>query len=264
MTHPLLILMLISHVAAAAPAWSALRRGSLPSAPVAAAVSFLLYYDFGLVFELLGYPYDVAFFPSLFEVNLDTQRLVLAILSVSPWVLLVGAWLCDRQLLQVPVEIPQSALRRDRGSAFYLLATLLTMAPAAYGLSRLATGRELWYLRSEVGADLGPFVILLSLPMHLLAFYATLEEAKTPRGRLFALFLALGAICSSLICGQRSLLLFPLILMILSFIRRVRFWQAFALASACVVAAAALLPLFRGAYRDKNLRQDNLVAEIVL
>ena len=151
----------------------------------------------------------------------------------------------------------------DRKATFYGLASLLTIVPAAYGLSRLATGQELWYLRAEVGARLGPAVILLSVPMYLLAFYASLEDAKTLPGRMFALFLAFGAICSTLICGQRSLLLIPLILIALSYFRYVRFSRAIVLACACVVAAAALLPLFRGAYQDKQLRQDNLVAEII-
>lgn len=154
-------------------------------------------------------------------------------------------------------------MRADRKATFYCLASLLTLVPAVYGISRLATGQELWYLRAEVGAGLGPGVILLSVPMYLLAFYASLEDAKTISGRIFALLLALGAICSTLICGRRSLLLIPLILIVLSYFRYVRFWRTVVLACACVVAAAALLPLYRGAYQDKRLRQDNLVAEII-
>ena len=98
MIYWLLLLMLISHLAAASPAWAALRRGTLPAPTIAAMISFLLYYDFGIAFELLGFRYDVRYFRSILEVSDQTQRIVMFLLIAAPWVLLAGARLLDLAL----------------------------------------------------------------------------------------------------------------------------------------------------------------------
>jgi len=260
----LLILMVVSHLAAAFPAWSALRRGTLPLPPIAAAVSFLLYYDFGLAFEWLGFPYDVRFFRSLMEAYRQTQLEAIGLLIVAPWVLLCGARLTQFRLATRAVDaVGRARLVSGRRAAFYCIAVLIAAFPAWYGLSRFLNGDELWHLRSQVGSDLGPLIVLLYLPMHVLAFYVTMDDARTPNGRLFTFFLAFAAAGSSIICSQRTLLLIPAILVAISLFRRISLIKASGIVAASLVAAAAMLPMFRGTYQNKDLREDNLVVEIV-
>ncbi len=263
MITSLLVLMVVSHLTAAYPAWSALRRGTLPSPPIAAAVSFLLYYDVGLVFEWMGFPYDVRFFRSLLDAPYETQLEAVGLLIVAPWILLIGSRLTQPPAPSSPNNVGGTGLIFSRRPAFYFVAILVAGFPAWYGLSRFLNGDELWHLRSQVGTDLGPLIVLLYLPMHLLAFYVTLDDARTPSGRLFAFFLAFTAAGSSVICSQRSLLLIPAILVALNIFRRISLIKAMLIVAASVVAAAAMLPMFRGTYQNKDLRKDNLVVEIV-
>lgn len=260
MIYWLLIIMVASHIAAASPAWSALRRGTLPPPVIAATISFLLYYDFGIAVELLGFEYDIPYFQSILNAPYETQWFVMSILIVAPWILRFGA-----RLSGPPTDVlPQRPwLSRERASLFYCLAAAATALPAWYGLSHLLMGGAIWQFRSQVGMSLGPYIVMLSFPMHILAFYASTENARTPNGRLFTLFLAFGAISASIICGQRTLVLFPLLLATLSFFDRVSLLKVSGLAAACIVAAAAILPMLRGSYSDKTLREDNLLVEII-
>jgi hypothetical protein len=266
MIYWLLLVMLISHLAAASPAWAALRRGTLPPPAIAAMISFLLYYDFGIAFELLGFRYDVRFFRSILEVSDQTQRMVMFLLIVAPWVLLAGARLMGPRAdaTTASSDAPRRArLHEPRRGAFYLLAFATTVVPAWYGLAYVLESNEVWQLRSEVGAELGPSIVFLYLPIHILAFYAATEDSRTINGRLFVSFLTFGAICAAIICGQRTLVLFPVLLATLSFFRHVSLLKALGIAAACVVAAAAILPLLHGSYSSKSLHEDNLVVEIV-
>lgn len=265
MIHLLLLIMAVSHVCVAMPAWLALRRGTLPLPFSAAACSFLLYYDFGIAFELLGFRYNVPFFPSIFDVSSATTVLVIPLLAIAPWVLIAGARLAGphRNVRSLEPALQRVRLRPSGRRLFYTLAIVVTLLPAVYGASRLAQGIELWQLRSAVGQELGPFIILLSLPMHVLGFFASTSDARTAFGRGFTLFMAAGAICATVVCGQRSLLLFPMILAVIAMARRISATKLLALGGGCLVMAAALLPALRGAFLDKSLAEDNLIAEIV-
>ena len=260
MIYWLIILMFISHVGATAPAWSALRRGQLPPPVIAGTISFLFYYDFGIAVELLGFDYQVPFFQSILDTTRETQLFVLLILIAAPWVLRVGSALTGPSSNELP---SRPWLSGKRSTVFYAIAIAVTALPAWYGLSHLMMGGAIWQFRSQVGLSLGPFIVMLSFPMHILAFYASTEDARTPNGRLFTLFLAFGAICGSIICGQRTLVLFPLLLAALSYFNRVSLLKMTSLAAVCIIAAAAILPLIRGSYSDKTLREDNLLVEIV-
>ncbi len=264
------MLMVTSHLLAAAPAWSALRRGILPAPAIAAAISFIFYYDFGLAAELLGFDYEVPYFRSILDARRDTQWFVISMLIVSPWILRAGAKLAG------PANRPDSAaegrfsdatkrpwLGERRRLSFYVIACITTAMPAWYGLTHLIDGGEIWQIRTQVGANLGPLIILLSLPMYILAFYAATEDARTPKGRMFILYLAFAAICASIICSQRTLVLFPIILAALSFFRRISFWKAFTIATGAIVFAAVILPIFRASYTGQTFRDDNLLVEII-
>ena len=256
--------MATSHLIAAAPAWSALRRGILPAPAIAGTISFVLYYDFGIAVELLGFDYEVPYFRSILDAPRETQWFVISMLSVAPWILLAGTKLAGpAKSTRFSDALERPWLEARRRLSFYVLACITTAMPAWYGLTYLIDGGEIWLMRSQVGANLGPLVVLLSLPMYILAFYAATEDARTPKGRMFTLYLAFAAICASIICSQRTLILFPTILAALSFFRRISIWKAVALATGCIVFAAVILPIFRGSYAGQTLRNDNLLVEII-
>src|SRR5437588_3043607 len=131
-----LLIVLLSHALASLPFWMALRRGKVPKVSDFAVISVILYYDVGLVWEALGYPYTSVFFSPLFQAD-DTRFLYgMVLLALAPWMFHLGAYLTNPRR-ETEAQVPSSRVAPGREILFYLLVLLLALPVALYGLSQV-------------------------------------------------------------------------------------------------------------------------------
>lgn len=297
MTRSILILLLIvTHLLAARSFWERLRAQRLPRTVDFACLSIMLYYDLDLALEALGVPYHNAYFNSLFEAEDSRFLHGMLLLSLAPWLLLVGAWINQPEGRNQPQEPTSSrsgnsaisekgraaegqghtsqnsqqdnqdeglaSIASSKQSTFYVLITLVTLVVTFYGVRQLLGGEALWQIRARMGSALGPLIIILYLPLYFLAFYVRQKQSRTRGGLMFSLFLTFAAVAAAAGIGERTNILLPFL--ILALFRFKPTLPRLALTAAVlVVCAASLLTFVKWQYADRDANLAELVQETI-
>lgn len=254
------IFIFASHLIAAIPFAIALWRHQLPKVVDFACVSMVVYYDTGLVLETFVGMRPPDGFPSLLETAPWVQTTALCLVLVAPW-LLRGTLPFSPDPDRIEIT-PSLRLRRSRRVLFFAAAFVFSGAVGLYGLIILRSGLAIWVLRSEIGTRFGPLIILLYLPMYLLAYLLTLEEARTRVGLALTVWLVASSILGTMAMGQRTLLLVP-ILMVGLFRGTPSLRRLVPLVAAGVLAAALLLPTFKWQYESTSATPEGLIVDVL-
>lgn len=257
----LVLLVLASHCIASVPFWNSIRRGKIPATADFAAASFILYFDIGLVFELLGYAYISNHFKSLFAADDGTFLLAVVFLLFAPWLFYAGSWFTGRRVPR-SAQIPVIELKKSREMAFLALATAVAAPLIAFNVAQLLGGLPLWEVREKVGVQLGPLVILLYSPLYFLAFYVRQANSQSRRGLLITCVLAAYSILSTLVLGERWMVLLPLVIIALFRFRLTLARLAIILAGGLLVAAL-LLANFKIQFSGDAVTTSHLIASTV-
>jgi hypothetical protein len=255
------VTVLVSHALAALPLCRRIRGGRLPSTADFAILSVLIYYDLGLVVELLGLPYHNDYVPSLLEAQEATLVMALGILLVAPWLFLAGSYLAARSCLTEPQE-PTLRLRPGRRALFYVGTVLLVLPLLAFSRSRLLQADTIWSARADIGSQFGPLIVIFYLPLHILAFYVRHGDRQSIAGRAFLIALVVAAIVATLPIGQRTNALLPLLILPL-FAWRIRLGRLAVVAASLLILAVAILPLFKWQYASTDKAYDQVVADVI-
>lgn len=249
LSTPIILAILLSHSLAAVPLLSALRNGCSPRPSDFAIVSFLLFYDVGIVLRWVELVPPNPFFQSI----VDEQAPILsgAILAFSPWLLRVGAALARSGPARPSTWTPIS-----NHSMFVGVSVAVSIALAAFGL-RLGGSSDIWMARRAIGGQLGTYVLLLYLPLYLLGYYVTTQQSQSRRGFFLCLFLAICSACATLPIGQRTTILLPFVVIGL-FRSRLGILRGISLLLVGLLSAALLLPIFKAGYADQFSREQLL------
>ncbi len=246
MREIVLILVLISQAFGAWSAIADLNRGRVPTTICFGTLSVLFYYGLGILLELCGVPYTIAYFPTFRAADSDHWMAASAILAITPWLLIVGGKLARVGPITVsPRGAASSALVPETHTVFYSLSLASAALCAWVGMRYMLNSTSIWVARSLVSADLGALIIVLYLPLHLLAFFSTQRDAQSRRGLFFLILMATAMAGSTLAIGQRTNILLP-VLVILLFRGRPSLAKAGISVVALFCVASILLPMFKG------------------
>lgn len=254
MNYMFLACLLVSHGLATLPFFKKLRSKQMPSVVDFVPLSFFLYYDMGISLEVFGFAYENTFFPPfLSKPDIWTSYTSLIILT-APWVLRFGAFLSASEFAnELAHKELFSYLRPDRVKAFYILSSLISIVCALWGIYIMILNPAIWISRASISAILGPYIIVLYLPMFVLAYFIQQRDIKPYTRNLYILFLVVCSVLSTLPVGERTNVLLPFLIVAL-FYKQLSI-KAMAMSFiACAVAAALFLPLFKPDYSDI---QDN-------
>lgn len=232
-----------SHTAYALPLIRAMRRREIPSTLDFVALSLFLFFDVGIVCEAAGVPYSGTHFRPFFSAPPDDLLVAVPLLWVAPWIIRSWSITARQSVARLP-QLQATELAPSRRAYFYLVAVVICGCILAISLYIVDRTSNVWQTRLIIGEALGPFVIILYLPMYILAFYVRQRDVRSLGGGAFALFLALTSVIATLPVGERTLVLLPFVICVL-FIRRLSLRTAIACAFLGVAAASLVLPLFK-------------------
>ena len=187
-------------------------------------------------------------FLSIWQLEPLARILAFGFVATAPWFIRAGSW-----LLRDESVTPARQVRAAAPIAKVAFAVFALSAGAAltWWASAYLPGRAIWEARANIGLDLGLFVMVLYLPLHVLAFYIQRPESRTRVGMCVALALTAFAIGATLPIGQRTNALLP-VLLLLMFWRTPTLRAISAGAMALFVSAALLLPLFKWQFAGEN------------
>ena len=244
----LTVAVVASHGLAMRPFVRALRAGRVPHPIDFTVLSAILYYDLGLVTDLItGQPASSPYFRHIGELDVPSRILAFAVMLSAPWLIRAGGLLAG--IADTDERRPHASSGLSR-AAFLCLALPLGAALSWWSLSYFS-GRSVWETRANLGADIGLYVVLLYLPLHMLAFYIQRPESRGAVGSLVSVVLAGFAICASLPIGQRTNALLPILLLVV-------FWRkpsprAIVTGAAILfVVSALLLPMYKWQFAGEN------------
>lgn len=253
--------ILFSHLMAARPFYLRLRHEEMPSTIHFATISVIIYYDLGLGLEALNFPYESNFFISLFSADEKIIIQAFALILFTPWLFALGATLTNKYT-DLVVQEPVASLKKERQKFFYFITSFISIALAIFGYRQFSQNPSIWSSRQQIGETLGPFIILLYLPTCFLGFYVRLTNAKTQFGLLYSLGLTIASILSTFAVGQRNTILVPLLILTL-FRAKINITRITVFVCVGVVAASALLPIFKWQYSDADASILDLVGETI-
>jgi len=254
------IFIIATHIVAAWPMVRALHRSRIPSTIDFACASVIMYYDLGLVIELLGL-HDDRYFPPFFSMATDTVGWALLFLLLAPWLFRLGDLIVS---VGRPVagEAGWSAIQPRRVSLFYVTMTALCIAVAMLGLRSLLAAPTIWEARNSIGQTFGPYIIVLYIPIFVLGFFVRQRQARTTAGAWFITFLVITGLAAAGPVGERSLLILP-VLIPLAFRSAMSPRRVISLGVGAVLAASLLLPLLKWQFAGKDLRPGQLMLETI-
>jgi hypothetical protein len=238
----ILLLLAISHGPFLARLLSSLRARRMPTTREMVILSFFVYYDLGFLAEISGIPYINPFFPSVFDVNGSTLAVVLTIIVIAPWVLDLPAGIRRKRGVIAPVC--ESAIRPSLRLYFYPTMSVLCLACLGVSLLFSRQSLHIWSVRNEMSTALGPYVIIVLIPLYVLAFYVKQRDATSIGGSLYLIFLVLCATATAIPLGERTYILMPWIIVMI-------FWKKITIQNIAIggivalVGAALLLPIFK-------------------
>jgi hypothetical protein len=254
-------IILLSHALASLPFWHSIRLGKIPNTADFAVISLILYYDVGLVLEVLGYPYESLYFTSLFAADDATFLLATGLLVLAPWLFHAGSWVTNSSGVRRPQD-PTSGLDPKKRSLFYFIVLAVSVLLALYSVVQLLPGEPLWFIRARVGLQLGPLLPVLYLPLYFLAFYIRQTDARTRWGLVFSFVLIGLNALTTIIIGARWTILLPFLLLAI-FRFRLTVAKLPLVAVGVVVFASVFLTTFKLQYAEASLSLDKLVAATI-
>lgn len=254
MSAAILVMILVSHACAARPFLSALKTGRSPRPADFAIISFILFYDVGMVLSWAGMTSGSPHFQALLEGS--SASIGSLVLILAPWILRLGA------------SLTKSGPARDyrwpaisNHSLFVAASLTVSIALAVAGL-RLSGSADIWLARRSIGGQLGNRIILLYIPLYLLGYYVTTQQARTRRGLIHCLTLATCSACATLPIGQRTTVLLPFVIIGL-FRSKLRVSRGIGVLLVGLTLATALLPAFKFGYAE-NFSRNQLVDRIIV
>lgn len=251
-------------VVAVAHGWALVRPlqslndGKMPRPADLAGISAVIYFDIGLLLDACGVADHSQFFERFYEAPVGIILLAIAYIAVAPWLLRVGANCVGHRSISAQRSRVGRGLKKYAFAAVVVLAcTVSTLLP----LLLVSSGSQVWENRMLLGQWLGPWIIVLSLPLYLLAFYAQLDSVGW-RGALVKAALLISACLAAIAVGERTTLLMPFLVLLLTSKKvSLKRWATYAVAAA--VAAALVLPLFKFNYRSGDAEPAQLVVDTV-
>lgn len=257
-----LSLMFFSHIIFQVPFWTALLKQRLPSTLGFASLGLFLYYDLGMVAEVIGLPYDNTWYRAALSPFDGSSIIAIAILTFAPWLFMLG-WILASPFVTKSSQqiILKTKIEENRTSFFFILATAICLTCGMVSIYFLKGSSSVWDSRANIGGTLGPFIILLNTPLAILAFWLVQQQSKTFWGRAFTVFLALSSIISTLPIGQRTIVLLP-ILMIAIFGFKISLPKFVVAGVSLIIAASLILPIFKWQYAVSS-NDGNLVVKTI-
>ena len=255
-----LVILAVSHGTFLRRFVDQVRIGHLPAPVEFAGLSVVAYFDVGLFLQCLGVRFDQPYFEPVFDAPAWQICVAVGLIAIAPWLLRFGAGLVPQR--SGKVQQTHELRQGPRRMAFYAITGAVCVACAALPFVLLTLAPRFWESRSALGELLGPWIIVLSLPMYLLAFYVRLQDSTAKAGRGMLALLVLASIAATVAVGQRTLVLLPLLIAFV-FGGRVS-WRRWALVAMVGTAGAALLlPFFKSSYKSSGEPALQLVADTV-
>ncbi|WP_187148830.1 hypothetical protein [Candidatus Korobacter versatilis] len=254
----LITVLLLSHGLCLAPLFTAVRADRVPRPLDVVGISVIIYFDLGVGLEVCGLRIHSSFFHSIFDAS-DSQVIIAGLLiAAAPWLMRLGS------LSRLPV--PGARLLRLRDGArrrwLYIVVVAVSAICAFVPGSLLVVQPRLRESRELLGRLLGPYIIVLSLPMYLLAFLVRVEELRTRWGRVFLGVVATSAVLATVFAGQRTLVLLPM-LMLLFFGGKFSWKRTVGVAIGGATLAAFLLQPFKSSSSENTMSAAELFEETV-
>ena len=231
--------LVVSHGLCLLRLWLGFKRGKAPLAAEWVTLSCLLYYDLGLAMEAAGL--RSLHFRALLEADRRVLALALLCMGIAPWTVYVGSLVTGPS-----TRLAWHNLRATRHWKALLLAILLIDLAMLVGITwpLLRTGLPIYSLRYLIGPRMGPLIIVLYVPIGILAFLATRSELTTVWGNL--ILIGQAAVASAILVpvGQRTLVLIPWLILLISR-ARASAWRLAVYGALAIAMAAAMLLVFK-------------------
>ncbi|MGE5558462.1 MAG: hypothetical protein ACM3WV_07600 [Bacillota bacterium] len=254
----LFILIFISHILATIPFWEKLRWQVMPNVSDFASLSFILYYDIGIILELIGISNTNIYFDSLIWSNDNIFAISSVILMITPWLFHLGSNLID---WNKPFDQEKYFSHLKRLPIFYIIVFLISIFLAILGYLQIKDN-PIWVARSIVGEQWGPLIFILYLPMHFLAFYIRQTNSRTKSGLFFSIFLIFTSIMSTLQIGQRTNILLPFVIFLL-FRNKITIKKLAVIIICGVISASIFLSIFKPQYKENVLSLNQLIVQTI-
>lgn len=252
-------ILAISHGLYLVPFAKAVRQSHLPTPVHLVGISAVAYFDLGMVLEGCGFRYRSEFFPSFFAIPGSHIVVALVLMAAAPWLIRVGSC-CVSDRADVPRRL---ALRRGpRTVIFYIVLLATCVSCVAIPLFLMVLGPRMWESRYLLGETLGPWIIVLSFPMYVLAFFVRLVDAGTRSGKFTIVLLLISSTLSTLAVGERTLILLPfLVVLLFGKTFSLRRWTLTVVVGA--LAATLMLPMFKYSYQESGESSFQMLADTV-
>jgi hypothetical protein len=235
-----------SHLLYLVPFIRAMRQSRLPQPVDFIGLSAVAYFDFGLLCEAFGYRYRSQFFEPFFEAQPWEVIVGVLLVAAAPWLIRAGS-----RILRAPDTVPLVKRQLSAGPrklVFYVIVVVVCGAAIAVPLSLASLGTEVWQSRMLIGEILGPWILVLSVPMYLIGFYVRLSDAESLWGKLVLVGLLVSSVLATIAVGERTAIILPFLIVLL-FGQRFSWRRWVAVGIATIVGAALMLPLFKPAYQ---------------
>lgn len=257
----ILIIIWLSHIFAVRPFFSAISKGRMPNTSHFATLSVILYYDLGLAVEMLGYSDEGGYFTPFFSAKGEIFVQASILLLLIPWLFHIGSFIINKKQPFKQVN-SVSTLRKSRQVFFYFFSIAVSLFFSISGYLKFSQSDSVWSVRERVAEDMGFWIILIYLPMHFLAFFVIQSDSKTRKGLLCCFFFIVTNIMSTIVIGQRTNMLLPILIFVL-FRNKITLSKIIIFISIAITASAALLPMFKWQYADGGYSIAELVVQTI-
>ena len=242
--------ILFSHILAAYPFALNLQKGKMPNTAHFAVISIILYYDFGLLIETLGWSVGNSYFIPFFDASPWIVVTAVSLLVLAPWLFLLGSQCTNKETRGIVVN-NNSHLKKSTKTLFYITLISISVCFAVMGLNEVFQHDSLWGARVGVTEKWGPFILLLYMPLHFLAFYTKQSDSSSKQGLMFSCGLTLATILSTISIAQRTTLLLPILILVL-FRKQISIKKIVIFLSIAIIAASSMLPFFKAQKQDSQ------------
>ncbi len=250
--------LVISHGLYLIPFAKAVRQSQSPTPVHLVGISAIAYFDLGIFLEGCGFRYRSEFFSPFLAASQSHIVLAVTLMAAAPWFVRLGSFgggtvgICRRPALR----------SGSRTAIFYCALVVTCVSCAAIPLTLMVLGTRMWESRYLLGEVLGPWIIVLSLPMYVLAFYVRLVDAGSRAGKFTIGLLLISSTLSTLAVGERTLILLPFLIVLLFGNRfSLQRWMLTVVAGALV--ATLMLPLFKYSYQKSGESPSQMLADTV-
>lgn len=251
MVIALIILMFISHSLALTPAFRKIRSKKELTIRDFAFLSIILYYDIGLIIEMIsGVDYYNPFFTTFFSQSDYIKCTSLIILIFAPWLIFIGSSLSNNYKRNIANG--RKGVRIKNKSVFLLIFFILPIILSFYGSRYIISGMSIWQARSAISNYFKQFIIILYLPLHFLAFFVQHNIVNIKYRSFWTIYLALTSMLSTLSIGQRTNFLLPILIIAIFSTNKISFFRMFIVFAILLVMSSVLLPLFKWQYSGEN------------